>query len=61
MHQVVQRRVDLMRDEGVVFVTNANVGDTVSPKQLLENLDALLLCTGSTRPRDLPIKGNNIF
>ncbi|XP_033635249.1 putative glutamate synthase [NADPH] [Asterias rubens] len=57
---VVQRRVDLMRDEGVVFVTNANVGDTVSPKQLLENLDALLLCTGSTRPRDLPIKGRNL-
>ncbi|XP_022089869.1 putative glutamate synthase [NADPH] isoform X1 [Acanthaster planci] len=57
---VVQRRVNLMQDEGIRFVTDANVGDTVSPKQLLQDHDALLLCLGSTRPRDLPIPGRDL-
>lgn len=62
--EVVQRRVDLLREEGVVFVTNAHVtdgaGGTVSGQQLMEESDALLLATGATVPRDLPIPGREL-
>jgi glutamate synthase (NADPH/NADH) small chain len=56
---VVDRRVDLLRQEGVEFVVNANVGgsgdNAVSVQQLLDDNDALLLATGATTPRDLKI------
>lgn len=59
---VVQRRVNLMEAEGVQFVTNAHVG--VDPVYSVENLrsdyDALLLATGATKPRDLPVEGRDL-
>src|SRR5687767_10477831 len=54
---VVQRRLDLLAAEGVEFVTGADVGKTVDPKKLHADNDALLLATGATHPRDLPIPG----
>lgn len=58
--QVVQRRLDLLRAEGVEFVTNADVGKNVDPRKLLSEYDALLLATGATTPRDLPIPGREL-
>lgn len=50
---IVQRRVDLMAEEGIKFVVNANVG--VDPEYSLENIwaenDALVLACGATKPR----------
>jgi glutamate synthase (NADPH/NADH) small chain len=62
---VVDRRVNLLREEGVTFVTSADVGNKesanyVDPKTLLDESDALLLCTGATRPNDLPIPGRGL-
>lgn len=57
---VVDRRVDLLRQEGVEFVTGAHVGVNVDPKDLLANHDAVILCCGATRPRDLPIPGREL-
>lgn len=57
---VVERRVALMEAEGVRFKTNANVGFNVDPKELLETNDALVLCGGSTIPRDLNIPGRDL-
>lgn len=57
---VVQRRLDLMAGEGVVFVTGADVGRNVDPKQLMAENDAVLLSTGATKPRDLPIPGREL-
>lgn len=57
---VVQRRLDLLVAEGVEFVTKADVGNTVDPKDLMANHDALLLATGATKPRDLPIPGREL-
>jgi NAD(P)H-dependent glutamate synthase small subunit len=57
---VVQRRLDLMAAEGVTFVTNADVGKTVDPKKLMADNDAVLLSTGATKPRDLPIPGRQL-
>ena len=54
---VVERRVDLLRAEGVEFVTGADIGRNVDGKKLYEDNDAVLLATGATRPRDLPIPG----
>lgn len=56
---VVDRRVDLLKEEGVKFVVNADIGGTgekgILVSDLLEQTDALLLATGATTPRDLNI------
>jgi glutamate synthase (NADPH/NADH) small chain len=54
---VVMRRIKLMEREGIKFVCNCEVGRFLSAKQLLDDFDAIVLCTGATRPRDLPIEG----
>jgi len=55
--EVVLRRIALMEQEGIKFVCNANVGENVEPLLLLKDFDAAVLCTGATRPRDLPVPG----
>ena len=57
--QVVERRVQLLRDEGIEFQTNADIGRTTDPKELIAGNDALLLATGVTVPRDLPAEGRD--
>jgi glutamate synthase (NADPH) small chain len=57
---VVQRRLDLMSSEGVKFVTGADVGNNVDAQELFDQHDALLLTTGATKPRDLPIPGRDL-
>jgi NAD(P)H-dependent glutamate synthase small subunit len=62
---VVERRINLLREEGVKFVTNADVGNSqspsfVDPKELHAEHDAVLLCTGATRPNDLTIPGRGL-
>jgi glutamate synthase (NADPH/NADH) small chain len=58
--EVVARRVRIMEQEGITFFTNTSVGKDVPASQLLEDFDAIVLATGSTRPRDLPIPGRNL-
>jgi NAD(P)H-dependent glutamate synthase small subunit len=57
---VVDRRLAILEEEGVRFVTGADVGRNVDPRQLLDDNDALLLATGATVPRDLPIPGREL-
>jgi len=56
---VVERRVRLMEQEGIVFRTNAHVGVNVSAVQLKTEFDAIVVCGGASAPRDLPIPGRN--
>lgn len=56
----VQRRVDLMAAEGVKFVTNCEIGKTISAQQLRDEHDAIVLCCGATKPRDLNVEGRNL-
>jgi NAD(P)H-dependent glutamate synthase small subunit len=56
---VVERRIQLLRDEGIEFVVNADVGKNIDPKQLIDDNDAVLLATGATLARDLPIPGRD--
>jgi glutamate synthase (NADPH) small chain len=55
--KVIDRRVDILRAEGVEFVTNANVGVNVSVKQLLLEHDALVLAVGARLHRELEVPG----
>jgi glutamate synthase (NADPH) small chain len=58
--QVVNRRVDLLRESGIRFVTNADVGKNVDAEEVRGSHDALLLTTGATNPRDLKIPGREL-
>jgi glutamate synthase (NADPH/NADH) small chain len=58
--QIIDRRLNIMREEGISFKTNANVGINFSIEYLNEHFDAIVLCTGSTVPRDLLISGRNL-
>ncbi|WP_405380718.1 glutamate synthase subunit beta [Phascolarctobacterium sp.] len=58
--KLVERRIKLLEDAGVTFVLNAEVGVKVASSTLLEEYDAVVLCTGATVPRDLPVKGRDL-
>jgi len=55
--QIIERRVELMKQEGVEFITNAHVGVNTSAEDLQASFDAVVLCCGSTKPRNLNIPG----
>jgi glutamate synthase (NADPH/NADH) small chain len=55
--RILDRRIDLMKEEGIQFFAQANVGVNISIQYLHDEFDAILLCGGSTVPRDLPIAG----
>lgn len=57
---VVQRRVELMEQEGVVFKTNAHVGENIKTSNLLEDFDLILLAGGSTVARMIDIPGKDL-
>jgi glutamate synthase (NADPH) small chain len=57
---VVLRRIRQMEAEGVKFVTNAEVGRNYPATTLLQEFDAVVLCTGATKPRDLPVQGREL-
>jgi glutamate synthase (NADPH/NADH) small chain len=58
--QVIDRRIEQMRAEGVTFVTNAHVGVNVAVEALTEHYDAILLAGGAEQPRDLKIPGREL-
>lgn len=58
--RVVQRRVDVLAQEGVRFVTHTTVGLDIPATTLCADFDAVVLCCGATKPRDLPIEGRNL-
>lgn len=57
---VVLRRLQLLEAEGVTFVCNTEVGKDLPVETLLKDFDAVVLCTGATKPRDLPIPGREL-
>ena len=56
---VVDRRVDLLMQEGVEFMTNTDVGKDISTDELQNNFDAVVFTTGATKARDLPAINRN--
>ncbi len=58
--EVVERRVNIMRDEGIDFQVNVNVGEDINIEELNESFDAIVLAGGAELPRDIPIKGRDL-
>jgi glutamate synthase (NADPH/NADH) small chain len=58
--QVVMPRLKQMEAEGVVFKTGVEVGVNYPAASLISDFDAAVLCTGATKPRDLPVEGRNL-
>jgi glutamate synthase (NADPH/NADH) small chain len=58
--EVVLRRLSVMEKEGVQFVCNTEVGVNLPAEKLLKDFDAVVLATGATKPRDLPIEGRQL-
>ena len=57
---VVLRRIEIMKQEGITFITNTEVGKDIGADLIRNSFDAVVLCGGSTKPRDLPIEGREL-
>jgi glutamate synthase (NADPH/NADH) small chain len=58
--KVLARRIELLSQEGIRFICNADVGENVEPQIFLKEYNATVLCTGATQPRDLPVEGRKL-
>ena len=58
--EVLLRRISLLEKEGVKFVCNTEIGKNYPTDKLLQEFDAVILATGATKPRDLPIEGRQL-
>lgn len=54
---VIDRRIRLMEEEGVKFVTNVNVGVDITSEELLKKYDRVVLACGASNPRDIKVPG----
>ena len=57
---LIDRRIEQMRDEGVEFRTNVEVGVTISVDELLAQFDAVVLTGGAEWPRDLDVPSRKV-
>lgn len=57
---VVERRIDHLSKEGITFITNAEIGSAIPYEDLEEDYDAVVLCVGATKHRDLNILGRHL-
>ncbi len=55
--QIIDRKVKIMEQEGISFIVNANVGVDIKAKDLVAKYDAVVLCCGSSNPRDIDAVG----
>ena len=58
--KIVERRVRLLQEEGIKFITNTEIGKNYAAERLLKEFDGVILACGATKPRDLPIEGRNL-
>jgi len=58
--EIVLRRIELLEKEGVKFVCNTEIGKDLLAEQLVQEFDSVILCTGSTKPRNLNIEGRSL-
>ncbi|KPL58671.1 glutamate synthase subunit beta [Rossellomorea vietnamensis] len=59
-YSVVKRRVDILEEEGIEFVTNTEVGKDYTVENLRENFDAVILCGGAAVHRDIQVDGRDL-
>jgi glutamate synthase (NADPH/NADH) small chain len=57
---IIDRRINILEQEGIIFRCNINVGDDISINELMRDFHAIVLSGGSTIPRDLPVPGRDL-
>ncbi|MFA6468778.1 MAG: glutamate synthase subunit beta [Bacteroidota bacterium] len=57
---LLDRRIEQLQAEGIVFTTKTNVGVNISAEELRRSYDAIVLCGGSESPRDLKVPGREL-
>ena len=56
---IIDRKLNVMRDEGVEFVTEANIGQNIKAKKIMDDYDAVVLAVGASNPRDINAPGRD--
>ena len=56
---IIDRKLDIMKEEGIEFVVNANVGENIKAKKLIADYDAVVLACGAANPRDINAPGRD--
>lgn len=56
---VIDRRIDLMKEEGIEFICNVDVGKDIAGKELTDRYDRVILACGASHPRDIPVPGRD--
>ncbi|MDD3077979.1 MAG: glutamate synthase subunit beta [Paludibacter sp.] len=57
---VIDRRLELLKEEGIIFKPNTEIGKDISGKEILKNFDAVCLTIGSGQPRNITPKGREL-
>ncbi len=57
---IIDRRLEIFVDEGIIFKTNTKVGEDISREDLLLEFDAVVLAMGAEQPRNLPVEGRDL-
>lgn len=57
---VVLRRIKLLEDEGIEFRCGVEIGKDITATRLKDDYDSVVICTGATKPRDLPVPGREL-
>lgn len=57
---IIKRRVDILKEEGIIFKTCVNVGIDVSVEELNKEYDAIVITVGASKPRDLKVSGREL-
>lgn len=57
--QIIDRKIDIMKKEGIEFVCNANVGKDIKASKLLKDFDRVILACGASNPRDINVDGRD--
>ncbi|MBQ9673259.1 MAG: glutamate synthase subunit beta [Ruminococcus sp.] len=55
--QIIERKINIMKEEGIEFKTSVNVGETVKAEDILKDYDRVILACGASNPRDIKVKG----
>jgi len=57
--KIIERKISLMKDEGVNFITGADVGASYDASKILEEFDSVILACGASNPRDILVPGRD--
>lgn len=57
---VIDRRIEIMKEEGIEFLTGANVGKNVKASDILKDYDSVILACGASNPRDINVPGRTL-